>query len=280
MTDTAPGSADLVHLPTHQQLLLEKGLYESFELRRDHRYVRLLEESGDVWFDAYCIHCGLDATFKKPGSALTNPNTRQIDQALSNRRFSVTFYCGRVFAHSYYYVFEIKDGSISKVGQSPSIADIASVQTKRFRGVLAKEYLSDLNRAVGLHAHGIGAGAFVYLRRIFEHLLFKSAADVRASGVPLEDFESLPIDKKVKALRDHLPKEVVDAADIYSILSAGIHALSENECRELFPVMHESIVFILDGYLAAKQKEMHKRSLLAAIQQAKGQVRSSLPGGE
>lgn len=96
--------------------------------------------------------------------------------------------------------------AIFKIGQFPSLATIASAGTKRFRKVLDKSFLNDLNRAIGLFAHGVGAGSFVYLRRIFEHLLIETAKAARSDGNVLEGFEGLHMDEKIKALGTYLRK--------------------------------------------------------------------------
>ncbi len=100
----------------------------------------------------------------------------------------------------------------------------------RFKSVLEKDLLRDLNIAIGLFAHGVGAGAFAYLRRIFERLLFAAGANARGKGDPINGFETTRMVKKINTLASHLPAEVVETARTYRLLSAGIHALSEEQC--------------------------------------------------
>ena len=283
-TEVAHGedSADDDELPSYETLLLDTGLYREFDLEGDWSFVKRLYQGPDVQFDAYCVFCEKDSTFKQyvhargGGSGMSTPKD---DIYLEPRIIHLEFRCQRKPKHQYFYVLQVQRQAISKIGQSPSLATIASAGIARFRKVLEKEYLGDLNRAIGLFAHGVGAGAFVYLRRIFEHLLAATAVRAREDGEPLAGFEQLRMDEKVKALAAHLPAEVVDAASAYSVLSAGIHALSEEQCLALFPVMRTSIEFILDGHLAARKKVEHqnelKRALAAAQTSAKRDARLS-----
>lgn len=61
-----------------------------------------------------------------------------------------------------------------KVGQFPPLADLTREDTKKYRKILSKDDYSDLNRAIGLNSHGVGAGSLIYLRRVFENLIKKA----------------------------------------------------------------------------------------------------------
>ena len=69
------------------------------------------------------------------------------------------------------FFFQLKDLTLTKIGQSPSLADLWSDTDSGYKAVLEEEKLRELKRAIGLSAHGVGIGAFVYLRRVFEYLV-------------------------------------------------------------------------------------------------------------
>jgi hypothetical protein len=75
----------------------------------------------------------------------------------------------------YYFVTYQNNGKgnyfVHKIGQDPSIADLHISQIKDYNKVLPKEKLKEFTKAIGLAANGVGIGSFVYLRRIFEHLI-------------------------------------------------------------------------------------------------------------
>ena len=272
MSELENTTRDEEELPSYTALFLEIGLYNEFDLEGNWAYVKRFFRGPDIQFDAHCVFCEKGSTFKQfvgargSGSGTSTPKDEFY---LEPRIIYLEFCCQRQPKHHYHYVLQVERQAISKIGQSPSLAMIAGAETKRFRKVLTKNYLGDLNRAIGLFAHGVGAGSFVYLRRIFEHLLIEAAKNARAHDDALIDFDSLHMDKKVKALSAYLPAEVVEAADVYSVLSAGIHALTEKQCLDLFPVMRASIEYILDGHLAMKKREENQRTLKLAISNAK-----------
>ena len=265
-------------LPSYEKLLLDFGLYREFDLDGDWSYVKRLYQGPEVQFDAYCVHCEKESTFKQyvgsrgSGAGMSLPKDQSY---LESRIIDLEFRCQRKAKHQYHYILQVDRQAIAKIGQTPSLATIATAGSTRFKKVLNKAYVSDLHRAIGLFAHGVGAGSFVYLRRIFEHLLLKAAEDARSIGNPLAGFEELHMDKKINALADHLPPEIVEAAGAYSVLSADIHTLSEEECLALFPVMRASIEFILDGHLADKMRRQHQRELKRALVDAKAKVKTA-----
>jgi len=159
--------------------------------------------------------------------------------SLTNKRTSEDILIFFIYAFSDYVV---------KVGQLPSIA---SLQLSEIDEKYSKQ-LDDMDirlfkKAIGLAAHGVGAGSFVYLRRIFEGLIL-SAYEKNAKGLTItsDDFKSQRMTDKVVTLKDYLPSELVAMKSIYSILSKGVHELSEEECLTYFAPLKLSIELILD----------------------------------
>lgn len=167
---------------------------------------------------------------------------------------------------SVFVYYDYDNNFIEKVGQYPSLADIHIAQVKQYKKVLGEPYIKDFTRAIGLAANGIGTGSFVYLRRVFEQLVTEIASDVIKSGeIDKTVFESSTMDKKLSLLSSHLPKMVNDNKSLYSVLSAGIHSLSEETCLEYFPIVKTIIELILD------EKE-HERLLLEKKKTVKDQL--------
>lgn len=265
-------------LPSHAALLLESGLYREYDLNGDFLYIKRMYEGPGLQFDAPCVYCRQTSTFRQYVSARgggSRSPTPKDGYWLEPRVFCLEFRCQRELKHAYHYVFRVERQAITKIGQSPSLATIASFETARFRNVLQKNYRRELSSAIGLFAHGIGVGSFVYLRRIFEHLLVETAETARSAGDLPSGFESMRLLGKVRALAPHLPNEVVETAGTYGLLSAGIHELSEKQCLSLFPIMRASIEMILDAHLAARKRAEHKQELKRALTEAERQVKTT-----
>ena len=166
--------------------------------------------------------------------------------------------------------------SIEKVGQYPSVASIHISQVKQYRKVLGESYIRDFTKAIGLAASGIGTGSFVYLRRVFEHLITEIATEaIRNGEIDKIQFESSKMENKLKMLSNHLPEVVLENKPLYGVLSAGIHELSENDCLKYFAVVRQVIELILDEQEHIRLKEEKKRKASNELGRIAGEVRKT-----
>lgn len=165
--------------------------------------------------------------------------------------------------------------SISKVGQYPSVADFHIGQVRKYGKILPKDKMQEFTKAIGLAANGIGIGSFVYLRRIFEYLVFEAfeVAKDRNKEFDVDKFNTVRMNEKIQMLSGILPDFLVENQSIYGILSKGIHELSEEECKEYFSILRESIEMILDEKLEAHQKELKKASIKQTLSQIAGTLK-------
>ena len=182
----------------------------------------------------------------------------------------VIFKCRRFGTRLHILVKIVEEDSctyVMKVGQSPSVADIHIGQVHKYDAVLKKEKMREFTKAIGLAANGVGIGSFVYLRRIFESLIFEAMeiAQKRGEEFNKEQFAKSRMNERIKMLSGYLPDFLVENYKIYGILSKGIHELSEEECKEYFTVLRESIEMILDEKLERLQKEKRKKEISSAL---------------
>ena len=165
--------------------------------------------------------------------------------------------------------------SISKVGQYPSIADFHIGQVRKYNKVLPKDKMREFTKAIGLAANGVGIGSFVYLRRIFEHLVFEAleVAKVKNNKFNIDAFNAARMGEKIQMLSGYLPDFLVENNTIYGILSMGIHELNEETCKKYFSILRESIEIILDEKLEARQKELKKKHIQQTLSQIAGELK-------
>lgn len=183
-----------------------------------------------------------------------------------NRDFPIELACSRNLAHRIKYFFRIQSDTLMKMGQYPSLADLQLQDLEKYDKFLEEPQRKEFARAIGLHAHGIGIGSFVYLRRIFENLI--EGAHQKALGDPQwnEDlYQKGKTEERIKLLKSHLPELLVSNAGIYAILSRGIHSLTEQECLEYFDTLKVGIELILDEKIEVERKEQHKKQLTGEI---------------
>lgn len=186
--------------------------------------------------------------------------------------------CKRYGTYIYFMVhIEERDYKIyiSKVGQYPSVADFHIGQVHKYDKVLPRDEMREFTKAIGLAANGVGIGSFVYLRRIFEHLVFEAKYAAMATNPEFDEtaFTSARMNERIQMLSDYLPDFLVENHNIYSILSKGVHELSEEECKKYFTVLKESIEIILDEKIEAYRKAKHKKTIGNAIAEITGAIK-------
>jgi hypothetical protein len=120
------------------------------------------------------------------------------------------------------------------------------------------------NRKIEINiALNLGVGSFVYLRRIFESLIEKAhETAVGDSSFDEASYQRGRMADRITMLRGHVPDFLADHPKLYSILSKGIHELSEEECLKHFPVVKVGIELILDDKLEEirRQKKLEEAS--------------------
>lgn len=130
---------------------------------------------------------------------------------------------------------------------------------------MTREDSSELHKAIGLAAHGAGVGSFVYMRRVFERLIY-SRFDLHKDemGWDDSDFKKMRMDEKVLFLKDYLPDFLVEHRSIYGILSLGIHELDDTKCLSWFGAMKESTFIILEDD-KKKREENERRAAFSGL---------------
>ena len=280
------------------------GLYESMKIDEDGIDDLILLLDGKVRISAYCKECKEERVFTmKPyiyfqdmdnkcyskklseevwgiqqlyilkntptvGGHIEEQNTvwkwkeSQIEEV--SRILVFQFVCSMNEEHHLDYIVLTTDNSMMKIGQYPSVADMTFPELDAYKHVISKEDRKELGTAIGLFASGIGAGSYVYLRRILERLIYQAKATA-GDQVNDEEFEQARVAERIKMLQGYLPEILIKNTTIYGILSKGIHELSEEECRKYFPVVKECIYQILGMWESERRKQADEVALNKAL---------------
>ena len=280
-----------------EELLVNKGLYDSVEISIDdfeemEKYLSKSEYTNNT-IDCYCIHCDTNRVFEFKdfetheeteyipicGGVGVRDHTRkpkkeELFQRYLNERYALTYYCTRDKSHSMVFDLITTDDKIIKIGQYPSVADLVKPKIAKYKSVLRNQY-HEFSKAVGLFAHGIGIGSFVYLRRIIERLIFDKYSEAATKlNISQEDFEGKKFVEKIEILSDYLPPVLVANKNIYSIVSKGVHELSEEECLNMFPSIRLGIELILDDLLADKERKEKEKELAKFVAKTTGELKN------
>lgn len=262
---------------------LEMLLYHKFDLsvgaiaERVHECVSYY---GTI--DAYCIWCKKESVFDTKERIHETPIQGQYQNESAftawmkrSRGFDrVVHSCTRAEGHNYYAYYFRGDSFFTKIGQWPSAADFQIPQAEKYRKILGEEQYKEFTRGIGIAAHGVGIGAFVYLRRVFENLIEEAheKALTENSEFPNEKYLGSKMDEKIKTIKDYLPEFLVENRSLYAILSKGIHDLNEEECLQYFETVKIGIEQILDEKIVQKEKAEKVAKAREAIQKAHGNI--------
>lgn len=279
-----------------EELLVNKGLYDSVDITVDdldeiEKCLTKDEYAGNT-IDCFCVHCATNRVFEYTNSEVHedtgimrmsvfddgNPKVRRPKREdqfrrYLNKRYAMTYRCTRDRQHFIIFDLITTDDKIIKVGQYPSVADLVIPEIAKYKPVLGTQY-REFSKAIGLFAHGIGIGSFVYLRRIIENLVFDKYNEVSENlEISNTEFMRLKFDEKIEALKPYLPEVLVANKNIYGIVSKGIHELSEEECREMFPYIKAGIELILDSLLAEKERKSKEKIFEKFVAKKTGELK-------
>ncbi len=271
------------------KLLLEIPLYFPVSLGdQDEAGVRAIL-IFDGALDTYCPGCSQSATFR----GIVTPETKRDSDAekmptmglsgrshgvfrpWAKRDFSKSLRCTRG-GHVFTYYFICERNAITKVGQYPSLADIEKPETQKYEKLLGKDRLKELNRAIGLAAHGVGVGAYIYLRRVFESLI-EDAHDEAMKAVPNWDeiaYKQQRTSERISTLKKFLPAFLVESPRLYGILSLGVHELTEDQCLANFEALKLGIQVILDEKLSEAERRAQADAARKALARIDPEKRS------
>lgn len=250
-----------------EDFLFKTPLYEPVALTE---YRMDLLFGDNLKLDGFCPHCGERRTFFRYAGTL--PHKFEFTKDTWHGFYIIR--CTRHDHHSIRFALYISRDDFQKIGQHPSFADIAIDESKQYSKLLDKEDSSEFHKALGLAAHGIGIGSYVYLRRIFERLITKRYIEYKdTEGWSDEDFYKKRMAERIQHLKAHLPEFLVQNSKLYSILSIGVHELNEKDCLAFFPVLKQSTIWILEQ----DKKKKEELAQMKALQQAISQFEAPAP---
>jgi hypothetical protein len=273
--------------------LLNLPLYSPVEIGTDiDEAIQAILMFNDT-MDSFCPECQKNATFMGVVSLASERTAQEEQRAVIINRlgsmginsssdhrdvwnlpaFSKSMVCTRA-KHFVHFHFVSHSESIIKIGQYPSLADIATGDTGQFEKALGKTRLRELNKAIGLAAHGIGIGSYVYLRRVFESLI--EEAHQKALQITEWDEEAYQkgrMKEQISMLKNFLPDFIIQHPDLYSILSLGIHELTEEQCISNFEALKSGILVIAEEKLHETQRAKRHKEASQAIVNASNKMK-------
>ncbi|MEB2535932.1 hypothetical protein SB394_02985 [Burkholderia sp. BCCIQ04A] len=267
--------------------LVEAPLYETLFEYEEKSAVSAIYAltTTDAPFDMYCPGCRAHSTYTPIPS--DEARRRGLAAEIATREgmknpmvevedFQIEARCARSFGHTARFIFlHIRGESVQKIGQFPSLADLSIPDTSQFEKALGQDRVRELNKAIGLAAHGVGVGSYIYLRRVFESLV-EEAHKLAQSGTSWDEekYRQSRMLEKIELVASHLPKFLVENPQLYGILSKHIHELSEKDCLANFELMKEAVLIIARDKKSALDEAAHRERTTKLI----GKVNSAIAG--
>lgn len=235
-----------------------------------------------IILDTFCPKCKKDSTFKDLCTLENRTDTnlavrfkdgkRQIIElapwlGLTEQHIYIKeFACSRDHDHVNTYIFLLTPSYVMKIGEFPSNLISETINLKKYRKHF-ESYHDELVVSLKIYSSGFGVGAFVYLRRIFENLVWDAYYRHKEKNNNIEEmeFKNKGMADKIEYLKNELPEFLVENKVAYSILSIGIHALEEEKCLKYYNFLKDTILLILDEEIARIEKENKKESLIKQL---------------
>ena len=286
--------------------LLNSGLYDTIEVTEENIEELCSLIAGEVKISSFCPQCKAERVFSM--SPITYREDIGTKKFLANelrqiqhlhrscgteqgdkpsewgwnywqtqkatRLMTFSFVCAMDEGHRLDYVVRTENNTLQKIGQFPSVADLTFPELNQYKKVLSKENMKDLHKAIGLFASGIGAGSYVYLRRVIERMIDTAKSEAITSGkLTTKDFEGVRFSEQIILLKDALPEILVNNPTVYGIVSKGIHELSEEECISYFPILKECIFSIAEEWEAIRARKQRQKEMNSALSRIANQVK-------
>lgn len=254
-------------------LLVNKGVYEKIEDVTSDIFEKFVSESGFPTLDLYCPYCKENKTFVYEdwdyinGFGLCKNGCHKMRALL----YKCPTCCNKLF-----FLFYFDNNSIIKLSQYPSLFDVSRDQLKKYQknDLIDKVSFSQLYKAETCASSGYYVAAYTYMRRVYETLLSSVFEHNKAEiGLSDDEFKRLHSDKKLETIKEYLAIDDEIYLPLYGLLSAGIHAMSEEKCCEDYTVLKPILLEILAEQKAKKEKAKKRKELKDLFAKRKGEIK-------
>ena len=257
-------------------LLMEKGTYEKVSEVDANIFEQFTSSNVFSTLDLHCPQCKENKTFVHmdwdyiKGLGMYQKG----NQNLYNTR-SVYYKCPTC-GQRVLYVFHFDGTSIIKLAQYPSLYDVSRDELKKYQKnkLIDKDSFREIYKAETCASSGYYVAAYTYMRRVYETMLMSVFTNNQgAIGLSEDEFRKLHSDKKLEAIKDYLAIDDEIYLPLYGLLSAGIHAMTEEQCCEDYVVLKPILLEILAEQKAKQEKADKRKELKELFAKRKGEMK-------
>ncbi|MFR7934495.1 hypothetical protein ACSXCO_00430 [Clostridium perfringens] len=203
----------------------------------------------------------------------------------NNKYFTKEIQCTHNTLHKqiFYYKLEKLDNKLilKKIGQDPSFLELNFYEyDNKYRKLkFYGQIKEDFKKSIHSYYDGLGIGAFIYLRRVLEKIIEYKFNEVNNKLTKDEVIyfkkKGQKFSEKVKILKEYLPEYLTANHQIYSILSEGVHKLSEEEVNKYFETIKKCIYIILDDLLYEQEQHKLRKSISDSLSNINTKIKSN-----
>lgn len=171
----------------------------------------------------------------------SNEAYEKEDLYIANNYITYCITCNNKPSHSYYMslLARVENGIITiiKIGQYPTMLSVKGFDFDKYKKQLKRyDAYEDYKNADLSMANNFHAGAYTYLRRVYEKQLNYY---VEKENIILADDRT---ETKIKAVKNNFDPRIHEhLGNLYSILSIGIHELDEEESKDYYEYLKAMI---------------------------------------
>ena len=221
------------------------------------------EWHNTIKLELYCPICKEKRIFKcgdidKIGYGLNADLTTRNKAVLTESNLLIIYKFSCEYNHRFKMIMEtLGDNELIKIGQFPSPMFFSDKINNDVFKILDKNEKSYYMLSVKSHNNNLNIASFVYLRRVFESLLEKA---IKQSNT---NFDGMKTKDKIKHLvKEGLLNDMLMNTGynvLYSLLSDGVHNLSEEQCKEQYELLKSAVEIILEDEIYKRNLEKRKK---------------------
>lgn len=164
------------------------------------------------------------------------------------------------FGHNFKMIMEtLGQGELIKIGQFPSPMFLSNKINKDIFKILDEKEKQYYLLSVKSHNNNLNIASFLYLRRVFESLIEKAIKKTTTN------FEGMKTKEKIKQLvKEGLLNDLLKNNGynvLYTLLSDGVHNLTEEQCQEQYELLKSAVEIILEDEIYIRNLEKRKISI-------------------
>lgn len=218
-----------------------------------------------IKLELYCPICKEKRIFKcvdteKLGYDLNQGLTVRNKSVLTKNRMLIIYNFSCEYNHSFKMIMQtLGNKELIKIGQFPSPMFFSSKINNEVFKILDENEKNYYLLSVKSHNNNLNIASFVYLRRVFESLLEKA---IKQSNT---NFDGMKTKEKIKQLvKEGLLNDLLKNTGynvLYSLLSDGVHNLSEEQCKEQYELLKSAVEIILEDEIYKRNLEKRKNNI-------------------